>query len=181
MVTFKGMSNQAAGSRIILEGVKSIIGPKHQKVIYMTPGSKQQFHDSESEQILEISLLKHPTTGGSRFSIRLIREDQNIFLYSEFLKREIGNRLFVVHFEFPERRATTTAFYCQTQASLREYCLVHVVEDLFIKDKKIPMEDVIPRTLIKDLKDIKSVLHSNGSLQSTDHTFLSQKSKIVDI
>ena len=179
MVTFKGMSNQAAGSRIILEGVKSIIGPKHQKVIYMIPGSKQQFHDSESEQILEISLLKHATTGGSRFSIRLIREDQNIFLYSEFLKREIGNRLFVVHFEFPEGRATT-AFYCQTQASLRENCLVHVMEYLFIKDKKIPKEDVIPKTLIQDLINMKSVLHFNGSLP-TDNTFLSQKSNIIDI
>lgn len=180
MVTFKGMSNQAAGSRIILEGVKSIICPKNEKVIYMIPGSTQQFHDSESEQILEISLLRHASSGASRFSIRLIRENQNIFLYSEFLKKEVGNRLFVVHFEFPERRATTTAFYCQTEASLRENCLVHVVEDLFIKDKKIPMEDVIPRTLIHDLRKIKSVLHFNGSLP-TDHTFLSQKSKIVDI
>ena len=180
MVTFKGMSNQAAGSRIILEGVKSIICPEHEKVIYMIPGSKQQFHDSESEQILEISLLRHATTGASRFNIRLIRDNQNIFLYSEFLKRQVRNRLFVVHFEFPERRVTTTAFYCQTQASLRENCLVHVVEDLFIKDKKIPMEDVIPRTLIQDLRNMKLVLHSNGRLP-TDHTFLSQKSKIVDV
>ena len=92
MVTFKGTSNQAADTRITLEGVKSIICPKSEKVIYMIPGSIQQFYDSENKQILEISLLRRASSGASRFSIKLITENQNIFLYSKFLKREIGNK-----------------------------------------------------------------------------------------
>ena len=181
MVTFKGMSSQSAGSRITLEGVTSIICPKNQKVIYMIPGSIQKFHDSENEQILEISLLRRSNTGASRFSIKLLTENQNVFLYSEFLKREIGNRIFVVNFESPEGQSTTV-FFCQTQASLRENCLVNVAEDIFMKDMKIPQEDVIPKTIIKDLQNMKSVLYFNRSLSTeNEDTFLSQKTKIVDI
>ena len=179
MVTFKGTSSQSAGSRITLEGVRSIICPKNQKVIYMIPGSIQKFHDSENKQILEISLIRLSNTGASRFSIKLLTENQKVFLYSEFLKREIGNRIFVVHFESQEGQSTTV-FYCQTQASLRENCLVNMAEDIFMKkDKKIPQEDVIPKTIIKDLQNMKLVLYFNRSL--SENTFLAQKSKIVDI
>ena len=181
MVTFKGTSLQISGSIITLEGVKSLMWPKSEKVIYMIPGSMQHFHDSENKQILEIALLRCASTGSSRFSIKLITENRNIFLYSEFLKREIKNRIFVTHFHSPEGQSKTV-FFCQTGPTLRENCLVNVAEDIFMKDKKIPQEDVIPKTIIQELRHMKSIINRfNGSLPPENTFLATQNSRIVDI
>ena len=179
MVNFKGMSNINACSRIILEGRKTIIR-QSQKVFYLNPGTRQQFHDFENKQTLEMAYLRCGKTG-AQFSIKVIRETENtnIFLYSEFLRRGIGNRLFVVHLDSPEGRVTS-AFFCQTQDTLRQRCLMKVTEDIFMKDENILQEDAVPKTIIQDLRClISAILHNENP--RADHTFLSQKTNIVDI
>ena len=177
MVNFKGMSYISAYSRIILEGGKSIIR-QSQKVFYLNPGSRQQFYDSENKQILEMAHLRCGKTG-AQFSIKIVRETENeeTSLYSEYLRR--GSRLFVIHFDSPEGRVTT-AFFCQTQDTLRQRSLMKVAEDIFMKDENIPQEDVIPKTIIQDLRCLISAVLQKENLP-TEHTFLSQKTRIVDI
>ena len=179
MVNFKGMSNNNACSRIILEGGKTIIRQR-QKVFYLHPGTRQQFPDFENKQMLEIAYLRCGKTG-AQFSIKVIGETENanIFLYSEFLRRGIEYRLFVIHLDSPEGRVTS-AFFCQTQDTLRQRCLVKVTEDIFKKDENIIQEDVIPKTIIQDLRCLISAILHKENLRA-DHTFLSQKNKIVDI
>ena len=179
MVTLRSLSNTNACSRILLEGKRSIIRPKHQKVFYMNPGCVQKFYDSENNQVLEISMLGRATRG-ARFAIRLGDEKQQkwTFLYSEFLRADVGNKLFEVQLTSPQNLATA-AFYCQILPSLREACLVNFAEEMLAKDMRIPEPDQMPESIIKELERLKSYLY-NGSLPS-DQTFLSKKTKIVDI
>ena len=129
-----------------------------------------------------MAYLKCGKTGtGATFSIKVIGETENtnIFLYSEFLRRGIEYRLFVIHLDSPEGRVTS-AFFCQTQDTLRQRCLMKVTEDIFMKDENILQEDAVPKTIIQDLRClISAILHNENP--RADHTFLSQKTNIVDI
>ena len=179
MASFKSIFKRAEVSRIGLQGENSIIRPKHKTVFYMNPGSKQLFeNENETDKILEISLIKRPT--GAKFCVKIVSGEENFFLYSEFMKQELENRLFIVDLETPEVLATTV-FFCQTSLSLRENCLVNVAADMIKLNYNILRRDIIPLSIIKELRRLEMMVLNGSFPKSTDYTFLTHNTNIVDV